>query len=515
MDFLRSCDWQRARLQAGSDVETLVRWYITDPQAPVYPGWIFGTSPYWEGDHRAKLPETDSFTGPGILEERMLWAPNAFPCVGDMHPIGSAADFQFGLRALSPPGPPCCRITTGSVLSTGGGVGDSSSWPFAPVVPATVRGGGHLADLPVIPGRLFTITAGGHPADGCAPCQAYATQTAGGHPTDHTFAGVIITGPITGGGHIGPQEVPVFMLVPSPAPPTGLTAAVGSGQITLSWTAPAGYTVSGYRVYYATSATGPWTPWAGNPASGTTATVTGLTNGTPYWFTVESFWTNVGESYGCVPVTSTPSAFVLSATAQTASGGAASGSTASASWSTSTHAGNFLVMAVALRTNTGTPPTVTSRPAGWTQVLTTLLGQVRVNLYVQPAAAVRSGAENLVLSGSCDGCCVHLAEYTQVGSYTAPVATNVVTGSASFTSPALNLTATKGGQAMVSIITQSAAATLSAPTGGFVLETQQTQGTITSGYCDRVDLPAPGSYGTQVTSSSNAALYTVYAAIFG
>ena len=74
----------------------------------------------------------------------------------------------------------------------------------------------------------------------------------------------------------------------APGAPTGLTATPGNGEVGLSWTAPAtagGAAPASYHVYEGTS------PGftLGTPVtstSGTHATVTGLTNGTTYYFVV-------------------------------------------------------------------------------------------------------------------------------------------------------------------------------------------------------------------------------------
>jgi hypothetical protein len=77
-----------------------------------------------------------------------------------------------------------------------------------------------------------------------------------------------------------------YPLVPKPAtptepdPPTNVVATAGPGQATVSWSAPAsngGSVITGYTV-----------SWLGGSQllSGTSTTITGLTNGTPYTFTV-------------------------------------------------------------------------------------------------------------------------------------------------------------------------------------------------------------------------------------
>ncbi len=70
---------------------------------------------------------------------------------------------------------------------------------------------------------------------------------------------------------------------PPPPPPASVSAAPGNGQAMISWPASAGAT--SYNVYYATSAA----VSTGSPkvsAAGTSAPVTGLVNGTAYWFAV-------------------------------------------------------------------------------------------------------------------------------------------------------------------------------------------------------------------------------------
>ncbi|HYL01534.1 MAG TPA: protease pro-enzyme activation domain-containing protein [Steroidobacteraceae bacterium] len=69
-----------------------------------------------------------------------------------------------------------------------------------------------------------------------------------------------------------------------PAAPTGLTAAAGNASATLSWTAASGAT--GYNIYQGTSAGGEGATPVQSGVSGVTATVSSLTNGTTYFFTV-------------------------------------------------------------------------------------------------------------------------------------------------------------------------------------------------------------------------------------
>jgi fibronectin type 3 domain-containing protein len=74
-----------------------------------------------------------------------------------------------------------------------------------------------------------------------------------------------------------------------PLPPTNLTAAGGSKQISLSWTAPAGgSTPTGYRVLRSDAPGGPYTKVADVPAAPTSYTNGGLPDDTTYCYVVQS-----------------------------------------------------------------------------------------------------------------------------------------------------------------------------------------------------------------------------------
>ena len=93
----------------------------------------------------------------------------------------------------------------------------------------------------------------------------------------------------------------------APGAPTGLAAVAGSGAVTLSWTAPGsnggsaiiGYTVTGTPAGGGTAAGCPAT------APDTTCTVSGLTNGVLYTFTVTAT-NSVGTSSASTSTTATP-----------------------------------------------------------------------------------------------------------------------------------------------------------------------------------------------------------------
>ena len=78
----------------------------------------------------------------------------------------------------------------------------------------------------------------------------------------------------------------------NPGPPTGLTATAGNGRVTLPWSPPAsngGAAVIGYDLYMGTSSHGESrSPVSGGLIGGTNYTVSGLTNGTRYYFTADA-----------------------------------------------------------------------------------------------------------------------------------------------------------------------------------------------------------------------------------
>jgi hypothetical protein len=90
-----------------------------------------------------------------------------------------------------------------------------------------------------------------------------------------------------------------------PGAPSGLTAAAGNGQVSLSWSP--GANAAAYVVYYATAPGVTATNGTRVPnITGTSAIITGLTNGTAYYFAVAAV-NSAGESLLSNEATATPS----------------------------------------------------------------------------------------------------------------------------------------------------------------------------------------------------------------
>jgi hypothetical protein len=96
-----------------------------------------------------------------------------------------------------------------------------------------------------------------------------------------------------------------------PNAPTNLAATAGNAQVSLTWTAPTfngGSTITDYSLQFSTNSGSTWTTFADGVSNATSATVTGLTNGTAYVFRVAGINANGTGEYTVASSSVTPNA---------------------------------------------------------------------------------------------------------------------------------------------------------------------------------------------------------------
>lgn len=157
-----------------------------------------------------------------------------------------------------------------AVTATAGNAAATVNW-----TPPTSTGYGSITNYTV------TSSAGGLSATVSAPS---TSVTVGGltNGTAYTFT---VTAANAAG--VGPPSIPSNSVIPQsavPGAPTSVAAAPANARATVSWTPPANTGGSPITLYTVTSTPGSVTATA--PGSAVTASVTGLTNGVSYTFTV-------------------------------------------------------------------------------------------------------------------------------------------------------------------------------------------------------------------------------------
>jgi fibronectin type 3 domain-containing protein len=123
-----------------------------------------------------------------------------------------------------------------------------------------------------------------------------------------------------------------------PSAPSGLQAAAGNAQVSLTWNASNGAT--SYNVKRATTTGGPYTI-VGSPTSNSFTNI-GLTNGTSYFFVVSAL-NSAGESANSAEVTATPAASVTPPAAPAGLVATSGNAQVSLSWTASAAATSYHV----------------------------------------------------------------------------------------------------------------------------------------------------------------------------
>jgi hypothetical protein len=180
--------------------------------------------------------------------------------------------------------PPSSGSYTLPTASSGvlGGIKVGSGLAIASGVLSTTGGGGS-ANI------VEAATAAGFPGTGSAATLYHATDVRKIFFWDSTGGVYVEAGP-SGGGSGGDGTDSVLRALFVPPAPTSVTATAGNAQATVSWTAPTGVIaqapVTDYAVQFSSNSGSTWTTFADGTSTATSATVTGLTNGTAYVFRV-------------------------------------------------------------------------------------------------------------------------------------------------------------------------------------------------------------------------------------
>ena len=196
-----------------------------------------------------------------------------------------------------------CTAYTFTVTATNAiGTGPASS-PSNSVTPVASAPGAPTAVLAVAGNAQATVSFTAPVSTGCNAATSYTVTSSRVNRTTRTATGttspITVTGLTNGSAYTftvtatnaigtGPASAASNSVTPIaatvPGAPTIGTATAGNTQATVSFTAPASNGGSAITSYTVTSSTG------GRTGTGTTSpiTVTGLTNGTPYTFTVKA-----------------------------------------------------------------------------------------------------------------------------------------------------------------------------------------------------------------------------------
>ena len=178
-----------------------------------------------------------------------------------------------------------------------------------------------------------------------------------------------------------------------PGAPAGLTATPGDSQVTLSWAAPAsdgGAPISGYDIYQATSPGGETgAPVSGSPVTATSTTVTGLVNGTTYYFKVAAV-NGVGEGPASAEVSAAPAAIPGAPAGLTATAGNAQ---VTLSWTAPASNGGLPVTGYRLYAGTTTEFSGESPVATLTGTVVTVTGLANGTTYYFKVTAVNRVGE--------------------------------------------------------------------------------------------------------------------------
>ena len=231
-----------------------------DDQSPPTQGWAIRLG----GNVTSVTPDLDYIT---VTNNRGYGNINSGLYTGGLAPNATVtiANNSLGDGSTTVPDPPT------NVTATAGDAAATVSW----TAPASDGGS---------PITGYTVTPSSGPTTTAAAGATSATVSGLTNGTSYTFT-VTATNAVGDSAASSPSTAVTPQAAPptAPDPPTNVTATAGDASATVSWTAPAsngGSAITGYTV---TSSAGGATTAA---AGATSATVSGLTNGASYTFTV-------------------------------------------------------------------------------------------------------------------------------------------------------------------------------------------------------------------------------------
>ena len=233
-------------------------------------------------------------------------------------------------------------------------------------------------------------TAAGFPATGSAGTLYHATSSSRIYFWDSSGF-YVEAGTSGGGGSGGDGADSTLRALFTPPAPTSATATAGNAQATVSWTAPtvlAQTPITDYTLQYSSNSGSSWTTFTRSASTTTSATVTGLTNGTAYTFRVAGV-NGVGTgAYSAASASVTPAAGTPpgAPTGLTATGGNAQISLA---WTAPASVGSSAITGYALEytPSGGSAQTVAT---GSTSTSYTITGLTNGTAYTARVAAVNA-----------------------------------------------------------------------------------------------------------------------------
>jgi len=258
---------------------------------------------------------------------------------------------------------------TFTVTATNSAGTSAASAPSNPVTPAAPPGA--PTNVSATGGNTqATVTWSAPTSNGGAAIISYTvTSSPGGLSATSTTTSATVTGLTNGTSYTftvtatnsagtGPASTASGAVVPAgpPSTPTNVSATPGNAQASVSWTAPASNNGAAITSYTVTSTPGGLTATVNG--STTSATVTGLSNGTSYTFTVTATNSAGTSAASTASASVTPAAPPGAPTAVAATGGMGQ---ATVTWTAPASNGGAAI----------TSYTVTSSPGGLTATTTT------------------------------------------------------------------------------------------------------------------------------------------------